>query len=424
MAWKQAVSGFFKSTPMISMYGGICATALYVGYKDYIRKQRMIVTYKNGNLLSPYIENKFEVNYQRRPREEHQIRSLLNSDFTNEYYFVYGEVGVGKTRLFVEVIRKMIEENNSKKNGAPIFVSVGQGSSFPDTLAEAVNFNFDEHISFSFYLDIIWRIESIPKKDNQSKFTRVLDAIEETAFEYMVETGNPVVLVIDGINDLKKEMPGALEILQDKAKLWADANIVKMIFINNDENIEEDMQKNPSSWSRCGECFIIGDLTRNEAIEFLTASDLMENHICKGVDCLKFTMDEAEKIFDLVGGRILDLIAFKRQYTKGVSVDEISESLRNRVREKFIRVSHNPSTWKVISVIRCSPNKVMKLSQLIKLTSKEDVNILLKFDIIRYERSNVGTLVKFSSILTENVVNELEQIYIKEKEESSACGAV
>ena len=383
-AWKQAVSGFLKSTPMISMYGGIVATAVYVGYKDYSRKQRMIVTYKYGSILPPYKENKFEVNYQARPREEHQIKSLLSNDFTNEYYFVYGEVGVGKTRTFVEVIRKMIEENISKKDGAPIFVSVGQGTSFPETLAEAVNFTFDEHISFSFFLDIIWRIESFPKKDNQSKLTRVLDAIETTSFDYMIETGCPVVLVIDGINDLKKQMPGALEVLHDKAKLWADANIVKIIFINNDESIEEDMQKNSSSWSRCGKCFIIGDLTRNEAIKFLTAHDLMENHTCEDIDCLKFTMNEAEKIFNLVGGRILDLIAFKRQYVKGASIDEISESLKNRVREKFIRVSNTPSTWKVISLMRSSPDRIMKLSKLIKCTSKEDVNLLLKHDIIRF----------------------------------------
>lgn len=72
------------------------------------------------------------------------------------------------------------------------------------------------------------RVSSFPRQDSESRLTRVLNAIEESSFKYMQETGRPVVLIIDGINTLNAAMPGALDKLMEKAKLWADANTVKV----------------------------------------------------------------------------------------------------------------------------------------------------------------------------------------------------
>jgi hypothetical protein len=88
------------------------------------------------------------------------------------------------------------------------------GSSFPETLASAVNFRFDEHISFKFFVAFVMRIHSIPQRDEGNRLTRVLDAIEESSFRYMQQHGRPVVIVIDGIDYLSHNMPGALEKLQ------------------------------------------------------------------------------------------------------------------------------------------------------------------------------------------------------------------
>ena len=88
------------------------------------------------------------------------------------------------------------------------------GSSFPDTLAAAVNFRFDEHISFKFFVDFVMRIHSIPQRDDGNRLTRVLDAIEASSFIYMQQTGRPAVILIDGIDHLSRNMPGVLERLQ------------------------------------------------------------------------------------------------------------------------------------------------------------------------------------------------------------------
>lgn len=384
MAWKQALGSFLRSAPILSMIGGACATGFYVAYKDYSRHNRMINIYKCGNILPPLAENEYELAYFHRIQEENKLKRMFHSDFTNEYYLINGDVGAGKTRMIIEVVRELMSTSGAKKMGAPIFVTAAQGKSFPETLAEAVKFYFDEHISFSFFLDFLLRIESFPKKDNDSKLIRVLDAIEKSSFLYMLKTGRPVVLIIDGINNLERHMPGALQKLQDKSKLWADANTVKVVFVNNDEATEALMQKNASSWSRAANPMLIDDLSNEDAIKFLTFERLWETLIDGSSYCDKsMTTSEAEKVVELVGGRILDLLTFKRAYSLGIPIDVISEQVKDREREKFIQVSRFPSTWCVISALRNAPNKTLKLSKLIKSTSQKDVEILISHNIIR-----------------------------------------
>ena len=419
MAWRQALGSFLRSAPMISMFSGIGVTGFYVMYKDYSRYHRMMDVYKSGNILPPFAENQYEVSYLQRPNEEKTLRKILNSDFCNEYYLVNGEVGTGKTRTVIEIIRDMIKNEGAEKKGAPVYVLVTQGKSFPESLAAAVKFYFDEHISYSFFLDFALRIESFPKRDNDSKLMRVLDAIEESSFLYMMETGRPVVLVIDGINNLSQHMPGALEKLQDKAKLWADTNTVKMVLINNDEETEMTLQKNSSSWSRAATPIVIDDLTREEAIKFLRTGTFLESDGTSSASA-KMSFEHASEVVNLVGGRIIHLLTFKREFLLGVPFEMTADQLKDREREKFIHVSRMPSTWNVVSALRSSKNESLKLSKIIKMTSEADVNRLAKHNIIRYVRDDVGVLIKFQSDLTEHIVNELEQQYLQDKEKTRA----
>lgn len=211
MAWRQALNQFAKSQTVISMLGGMGATCIYVCYKDSVRDSKIMNKFDKGCVLAPLKENDFEFVYYSRKKEEAVLRKILSPEFSNEYYIVNGEVGVGKTRLIVEITRDLIQTKGKENKGAPIYVSVGQGKSFPDTLAAAVSFHFDEHIRFSFFFDFLMGIVSLPKKDDLSKLTRVLHAIERAAFKHLLKTSRPVVLVIDGVNNLEKKLPGALE---------------------------------------------------------------------------------------------------------------------------------------------------------------------------------------------------------------------
>lgn len=412
--WKQAVGNFLRSGTVLSLVGGAVGSGSYVMFKDYSRYERMIDVYETGNILPPLAENHYEITFCHRPGLEERLKQILNTKFTNEYYLINGEVGTGKTRILVELVREMMENEGSKRKGAPIYISVAQGKSFPDTLATAVRFHFDEHISYQFFLDCVMRISSFPSKDQDSKLTRVLNAIEESSFRHLQKTGRPVVLVLDGVNGLSKQMPGALEKIQDKAKLWADTNTVKVIFIINDEETEMLLHKNSSSWSRIGSPLIIDDLTKEEAITFLTSAPFLETTLDEDNN-KAMSEEQATKVFNFVGGRMVHLVVFKREFVLGKSFEETANTMREREREKFISVSRTPSAWYVVRAVRNSQHKCVKLSKIIKETSPNDVAILAKHNIIRYLRDDIGALIKFQSPLTENVVEELQQKYEDDK---------
>lgn len=172
------------------------------------------------------------------------------------------------------------------------------------------------------------------------------------------------------------------------------------------------MQKNFSSWSRAGKPILFEDLSRKEAMNFLMNGVFMERvDGDRDVTSSKMHRDMASRIFDIVGGRLIHLIAFKRNFFTGIPFDQTLQQLKNQEREKFVIVSQNPSQWKVINELRESPQKALKLSKVIKVTSLEDVHTLLETKVLRYQRSSAGAVLKFFSPLTEHVVFEMEEHY-------------
>ena len=134
--------------------------------------------------------------------------------------------------------------------------------------------------------------------------------------------------------------------------MWADANIVKIVFVINDTETETQLSKNSGAWSRLATPVVVDDLRQNEALAFLKAPYLREHdQLAAGTasDGVvqrsasprtgKSMADElAGQIVDLVGGRILQLIAMKRDWLYGVSFDDSAEELKYREQEKLLQV--------------------------------------------------------------------------------------
>ena len=107
----------------------------------------------------------------------------------------------------------MMADDGRRGLGAPIYVLANQGNSFAETLGAAVGFQFDEHVSFRFFVKLMMRIDSMPRRDADNRLTRVMSAIERSAFTYMQLYGRPVVIVIDSVDLLQKQMPKTLDYL-------------------------------------------------------------------------------------------------------------------------------------------------------------------------------------------------------------------
>ena len=107
----------------------------------------------------------------------------------------------------MEAIQEEMETNGKQGLGAPVYVTVSQGTSLADSLANAVNFNFDEHINLPFLVSCMLQIQSLPSKDSDNKLARVLAAIEKSCYQYKQKYQRCAVIVVDSLDMLYKEEP-------------------------------------------------------------------------------------------------------------------------------------------------------------------------------------------------------------------------
>ncbi len=411
----RSMFNFVSHSPLIlSASLTVVGTGLYVGYKDWTRYRRMTNTFQKGNILEPLKKSNQQTNYFHRPSLEKQLSRIMRSEVTNQYYFIFGEVGTGKTRLITETVQHLMETSGAEKHGAPIYILASQGYSFADSFAAAVKYNFDEHISFNFFLDYIFRVGELPKKDEKTKLERVLSAIEIAAYMYLQKTGKPAVFVIDGVNWITDFMPGALERLHVKAKLWADTNVAKLIFVSNDEQTEEIFHADQSAWSRGALPIIVGDLSQKEAKSFLCQkgpvignSDLNKDYESRN-GSKGMSAEHVEKVLDLVGGRFQYLLLCKLEWAEGTPFEATATNLILKERTKFFSVTKEPRQFKVLDTLWKAPNRRMLLKKLMEDRERDDILALARNNIIKLERDGrKGLMVSFQSRLTEVVVKEM-----------------
>lgn len=308
----------------------------------------------------------------------------------------------------MEAVRKMMNERGRKGEGAPIYVLASQGKSFADTLSKAVKFNYDEHISFKFALNLLLKMNSLPSKKEHEKLKRVLESIEESAYRYMSRTGRPAVIIIDDVGWVGRHMKSALHLLQIKAKLWADTNIAKVVFITNDEEVEVFFQKNQSCWSRCDVPIYIGDLCDEEAEVYFGRDNFYEEGIQQhGV---KGNMDwlYCKKVVSAAGGRIHHLNQCRRDWEEGFTAEEAIDRLRCKGREKMLEIKWSKNLVKALSHLNKTNEFSLPLRQIVELTDFKTVVDLVRADIITFKRDGDKILVKMESRTMEFLLDEIQ----------------
>ena len=100
------------------------------------------------------------------------------------------------------------------------------------------------------------------------------------------------VLIINNANRLAQKQPELLEELQGYAKVGADNATASVVFVTSDGRVPPRMHKD-SSWSRSGHIIKIGDISKEEALQYLEFRKIDEK--------------QAAQVYELVGGRITHL---------------------------------------------------------------------------------------------------------------------
>ena len=108
---------------------------------------------------------------------------------------------------------------------------------------------------------------------------------------------------------------------------------MQIIFVSNEETTENILMRNSSCWSRVATPLYVDDLIEEEAIKFLRHAH-MDRDIDKFSDLI--SDETAANIYKLVGGRIYQLMQFKRDASHGIPFEETRDKLLLKDREKFL----------------------------------------------------------------------------------------
>eukprot|EP01111_Echinosteliopsis_oligospora_P011630 TRINITY_DN3884_c0_g1_i4.p1 TRINITY_DN3884_c0_g1~~TRINITY_DN3884_c0_g1_i4.p1 ORF type:complete len:372 (+),score=47.72 TRINITY_DN3884_c0_g1_i4:78-1193(+) len=302
-----------KFSPMIkSSYGKVVSALVAIsfigdiGYAYLVQRNRernIREAFETGSTIPiPNVEHEIV-----REKELNQVKSILQTSAgSSRYTLITGEHGTGKTTLVLQACRKI--------GVGCIYVDVSQriddqtfDSLFGAALGKAINFQFDEYISFTGALTNRILGPSTQNHPLQTQYDRVEDVLIKAAVEFKERHNRPPVLIIDNINRLAEKSPRMLTQLQQLAKDHADKKDLIIVFVTSEGKAPRMLEEN-SSWSRANRPYEITDIDDTSAQLYLQNRGVTEE-------------DAKRAVTEITGGRfhLLDVVA--RAISKGTSYE-------------------------------------------------------------------------------------------------------
>ncbi|KAI9781738.1 MAG: hypothetical protein M1839_005731 [Geoglossum umbratile] len=213
------------------------------------------------------------------------------------YSLIIGEHGTGKTSLIKLTVSSL------KKPKGIVYVMI------PNT----DDVNTDPSIVVKEVKNALgWSPDPVLDFENTAtNIFEVFRVFSRVALRYRDAHQAIPVLVVDNANKLPESL---LAQFQDFAKEASDNGIATVIFVSSEGRIPRRMRER-SAWSRAQRVFEIGDVSRDEALQYLRL---------QGID------DKiAVQINELVGGRMILLKSASRNIQNGVEIDDLRRALFN-----------------------------------------------------------------------------------------------
>ncbi|GBB85228.1 hypothetical protein RclHR1_01180005 [Rhizophagus clarus] len=275
---------------------------------------------------------------------------------------ICGEHGTGKTTL----IRRAANEVGT----GVIYIDIPSYiNELDEAFGKAINYAFGEHVPLTIQL-----LEKTAINDNHhrvSKWEMALRTINQASTKYRKRYNKPLVIVYDNINTLFHNHPEILDILQDNAKRGADNGECITVFVSSEVPRRMELR---SAWSRAQiPVMEICDLNEQESMDYLIAKH-------------KINEEEAKKMYNLVGGRLLELQTvadcFRNKQTFEVTKGQVFSMVKKRLYSaKLLKDQQHHEIGK--SIIQ-------------DLLKSEEIDIVIFRKFFKDEKS-------FSEVLGENV---------------------
>lgn len=160
------------------------------------------------------------------PRSEQEvIDKIVDGTMRGQYHLITGEKGTGKTSMLLKAMGKIGGE------GVAMFEAHGDPEIFRVRLGKALDFEFHED-----YVGSLFSFKGPRDTTALLDIERAFNKMEKIALRRKEKVGKPLVLIITGAHLIRDDEDGQdlLELIQQRAELWAASNLVTVVFNSDD----------------------------------------------------------------------------------------------------------------------------------------------------------------------------------------------
>lgn len=157
--------------------------------------------------------------------EQPMIDDIVNGKMRGRYYMIIGERGTGKRALLLEAMRKV------HGDGIAMLEAHNDLEVFRLRLGKALDYEFHED-----YIGSLFSIKGPRDSTPLLDIERALNQMEKVALKLRKTRGRPLLLVVNNIHLFKDDDAGRdlLEILQQRAEIWAGNELVTVVFTSDE----------------------------------------------------------------------------------------------------------------------------------------------------------------------------------------------
>ncbi|CAB4468282.1 unnamed protein product [Rhizophagus irregularis] len=387
----------------ISIGGFVLADIFYTLYQDKFDKYYFSKVIEKGtqpevNISSlQYISQPEIVEHFKRIFKPYKNQSL--------YHVICGERGTGKTTL----IKAALKEDGQ----GVIYINIPTNlNKLDETFNKALK-NFKILPSGSLLKQIAQKI--LYFKTNSKtviKWEDNLEAFKNGAKRYKMKHSTPPVIIYDNVDRLVPKHAEVLDILQEDAKDNADDMKYIAVFVSNKTSALKRMKSRNNAWTRVSKPVVeINNLSKEESINYLVNK--------RGIKTMKegkIDITEAEKLYELVGGCIMDLEAVADEF---LNLKQSSEEIKQ---QKFIEIDNE---FNIAKLHKNQPNheagkhiiKTLNSNGMLDyltysklFNNPEEANKVLETNIFAY--NPIKNIITFNSRAIECYIRENAGIFI------------
>lgn len=244
--------------------------------------------------------------------EQDEINEIVNGKTRGRYHLIIGERGTGKRALLLEAMRVV------NGDGIAMLEAHNDLEVFRTRLGKAIDYEFHED-----YIGGLFSIRGPRDSTPLLDIERALNQLEKVALSMRKRRHKPLLMIINNIHLFKEDEGGRhlLEILQQRAEIWASNELVTVVFTSDEHWTLERLIPHATNMNIMN----IRDVRKDVVTSALKRYRARYHHE-------EVPQSILDKVFAQVGGRLI----FLNQVAKSSNMLATCEQINRREKSWFL----------------------------------------------------------------------------------------